>query len=85
MAAKDVYFSSDARDRMLVTAQDQLDSLAASLADAFSGTTVASTAATSGAQEGYDLDLSSLVAGNTTTFVYKDNTTGKTCLLCQTT
>lgn len=68
----------DARDRMLTTAQDQLDSLAASLADAFSGTTIDATAATSGAQEGFDLDMASLVAGNTTTLVYKDNTTGKT-------
>ncbi|MEJ1161691.1 flagellar hook-associated protein FlgK [Prosthecomicrobium sp. N25] len=68
----------DARDSMLVKAQNQLDAMAAALADAMSGDTVQGTAVTSGAQAGFDIDLSGLKAGNAVTFEYLDNGTGKT-------
>lgn len=68
----------EARDQMLVTAQNQLDALAGALADAFSGIDVASTATASGAQTGFDLDVGGLAAGNPIKLVYKDNATGET-------
>lgn len=68
----------DVRDRMLVTAQNQMDALAASLADAMQGKDVAGTAATSGAQAGFDLDLSALQSGNPITLETLDIATGKT-------
>lgn len=68
----------EARDDTLVKAQNQMDALAAALADAMSGQDVGGTAATSGAQAGLDLDLAGLKAGNVVTFEYRDNVGGQT-------
>lgn len=67
-----------ARDEMLVKAQNQLDALAASLADAMSGKTVQGTAATASPQAGFDVDLTALRSGNPVTLTYRDNATGRT-------
>ncbi|MCA6124054.1 flagellar hook-associated protein FlgK [Bradyrhizobium sp. WSM 1704] len=66
------------RDNTLAKAQAQIDQFAASMASALSDKTTAGTAATSGAQSGYDLDLSGLQSGNTIHLTYKDNATGIT-------
>ncbi|QPF82852.1 flagellar hook-associated protein FlgK [Bradyrhizobium genosp. L] len=66
------------RDNTLVKAQTQIDQFAASMASALSDKTSAGTAATSGAQSGYDLDLSGLQNGNVIHVSYKDNSTGLT-------
>ncbi|TDR85212.1 flagellar hook-associated protein FlgK [Enterovirga rhinocerotis] len=62
----------DIRDTVLVQAQTQLDELAAGLASALSDKTIAGTAATSGAQSGFDLDLGALQAGNRITVSVTD-------------
>lgn len=54
----------DLRDTVLPQAQAQLDELAAGLAQSLSDKPVPSTAVTSGAQAGFDLDLAGLAAGN---------------------
>lgn len=71
----------DMRDNVLPQAQAQLDELASQLALALSSETVPGTAATSGAQSGFDVDVSSFIAGNTTgatgttmQFTYTDGT-----------
>lgn len=64
------------RDTTLVNAQAQLDDMAAGLAEAMSNHTVAGTAATSGAANGFDVDLGALKSGNRVTLTYKDNATG---------
>ena len=66
----------DMRDNVLVQAQSQLDALAASMAKALSDQTVAGTAATSGAQNGFDIDTSGLLNGNTINLTYTDVSTG---------
>ncbi|WP_321341018.1 flagellar hook-associated protein FlgK [uncultured Cohaesibacter sp.] len=66
------------RDDILVEAQNQLDSLADGLADAFGKFDVEGTAVTSGAQDGFDLDLTDLQSGNEFTFTYQDVGTGET-------
>ncbi|WP_407151544.1 flagellar hook-associated protein FlgK [Bradyrhizobium sp. ORS 86] len=66
------------RDNTLVKAQTQIDQFAASMASALSDKTTAGTAASAGAQSGYDLDLSGLQSGNVIHISYKDNTTGAT-------
>lgn len=66
------------RDNTLVKAQAQVDQLAASLSSALSDQTTSGTAATSGAQSGFDLDLGGLQGGNIIHVTYKDNTTGQT-------
>ena len=53
------------RDQVLVQAQTQLDEIAAAMARALSDRTVDGTAVTSGAQSGFDVDLGSLLDGNT--------------------
>jgi flagellar hook-associated protein 1 len=63
------------RDNTLVKAQAQLDQFAAALSSALSDRTVAGTAATSGAQTGFDLDLSGLQNGNVVNITYTDTTT----------
>ena len=63
------------RDKTLVQAQAQLDQFAAALSSALSDNTVAGTAATSGAQTGFDLDLSGLQNGNVVNITYTDTTT----------
>ena len=55
------------RDEVLPQAQAQLDALAGGLASAISDRDVPGTAATSGAQTGFDLDLGSLQNGNAIT------------------
>lgn len=54
----------EVRDQVLPEAQTQLDALAAGLASAISDRAVGSTAAASGAQTGFDLDLAALGNGN---------------------
>ncbi|WP_316860055.1 flagellar hook-associated protein FlgK [uncultured Cohaesibacter sp.] len=66
------------RDDILVEAQNQLDSLADGLADAFGKFDVAGTAATAGAQNGFDVDLADLQAGDEFTLTYQDVATGET-------
>jgi flagellar hook-associated protein 1 len=64
------------RDQVLVQAQDQLDEFAAGLARTLSDYTVDGSAATVGAQTGFDVDVGSLLAGNTVHLSYTDQTTG---------
>lgn len=64
------------RDTTLVQAQNQIDQLAAAMASALSDKTTDGTAVTSGAQNGYDLDLSGLQAGNVIHLTYTDTVTG---------
>lgn len=66
------------RDNTLAQAQTQIDQFAAAMSSALSDKTTAGTAATAGAQSGFDLDLSGLQSGNTIHVSYKDNTTGLT-------
>ncbi len=66
----------DMRDNTLVQAQAQLDQFAAGLASLLSDKTVAGTAATSGAQTGFDLDLSGLQNGNVINVTYTEVATG---------
>lgn len=60
------------RDGVLVEAQAQLDQIAAAMARALSDKTVAGTEVTSGAQEGFDLDIASVLAGNGIDLTYTD-------------
>jgi flagellar hook-associated protein 1 FlgK len=64
------------RDDILPQAQRQLDEIANTLALSLSNRTVPGTVAASGAQSGFDLDLSGLKTGNSISLVYTDNTTG---------
>jgi flagellar hook-associated protein 1 FlgK len=64
------------RDKVLVEAQRQLDTFAAAMAQSLSNTTEAGTAASAGAQGGFDLDLSGVLAGNTATISYTDVVSG---------
>jgi flagellar hook-associated protein 1 FlgK len=63
------------RDNTLVQAQTQLDEFAAALSRALSDQTVAGTAVTSGAQTGFDLDLSGLKNGNVVSLTFTDTLT----------
>jgi flagellar hook-associated protein 1 FlgK len=64
------------RDELLPQAQMQLDAVAAALASALSNKTVASTAAPASVlpQEGFDLDIGGLQAGNVIHFSYTTST-----------
>jgi flagellar hook-associated protein 1 FlgK len=62
------------RDQDLIEAQNQLDAVASSLASALSDKTQAG-AAVAGPPAGFDLDIGSLVAGNTFTVSYLDKLT----------
>jgi len=62
------------RDKTLVQAQTQVDQLAAAMASALSDKTTNGTAATSGAQNGFDLDLAGLQSGNIVHLTYTDST-----------
>lgn len=64
------------RDKTLVEAQAQLDELAHALASTFSSKQVGGTAVTSGAQSGFDLDISELLPGNTITLNYTETPAG---------
>lgn len=56
-------------------AQTQLDALAAGMASALSDKTTAGTAATSGLQNGFDIDIGGMSAGNKITINYTDSLT----------
>jgi len=64
------------RDQDLVQAQNQIDAIAAAMASALSNKTTAGTAVSAGAQNGFDVDIGSLSAGNTVTVNYTDVGTG---------
>jgi flagellar hook-associated protein 1 FlgK len=61
------------RDHILVDAQAQVDQIAAGLASALSDHTTAGTAVTSLSQQGFDVDVGSLLPGNTAQITYTDN------------
>jgi len=63
------------RDQTLVQAQTQVDQLAATLASSLSDQTTAGTAASSGSQAGFDLNVANLQPGNSINLTYTDNTT----------
>jgi flagellar hook-associated protein 1 FlgK len=63
------------RDQDLVQAQNQLDALASAMAKALSDKTTTGSTATSGLQNGFDIDIGSLQAGNTITINYTDGLT----------
>lgn len=71
----------EVRDNALVAAQAQLDELASALASAVSTRDVGGTAVTSGAQAGFDIDVTALQAGNSIEFKYVENGTPKTVSL----
>ena len=66
---------TELRDKSLVEAQNQLDQFAASLSSALSDKTTAGTAATSGLQSGFDLNVADLKAGNVIHVTYTDTAT----------
>lgn len=63
------------RDEDLVQAQAQLDEIASVMASALSDKTTAGTAVTSGAQDGFTLDIGGLSSGNKITINYTDSLT----------
>jgi flagellar hook-associated protein 1 len=60
------------RDTILPQAQSQLDDLANQMSQALSNQTTSGTAATSGSQSGFKVDVSSLSPGNTVQLTYTD-------------
>ncbi len=64
------------RDQDLVQAQNQLDAIASSMASALSDKTSSGSVASLGAQNGFDVDIGGLSAGNTVTVNYTDVGTG---------
>jgi flagellar hook-associated protein 1 FlgK len=62
----------DMRDNVLVQAQAQLDSLAATMAKALSDQNVDGSAVTVGAQSGFDVDTAGVLDGNTINFTYTE-------------
>jgi flagellar hook-associated protein 1 len=66
----------EARDEILMNAQHQLDAVAAAMSRALSDRTIDGTAATVGAQTGFDVDVGSLSDGNSISLSYTDNITG---------
>src|SRR5260221_10864451 len=63
------------RGLILRQAQGQFDEVANALVLSVSNRTISGTAVTSGAQSGFDLDLSVLKTGNSISLAYTDNTT----------
>jgi flagellar hook-associated protein 1 FlgK len=63
------------RDHDLVEAQNQLDTLAAALSQSLSDRTIAGSAVTAGLQNGFTIDVGSLLAGNAVTVKYTDSVT----------
>ena len=61
------------RDRTLVEAQDQLDEIAAGLAQAFNTKTAPGTPATAWGASGFDLDLANMQPGNDMLLTYTEN------------
>jgi flagellar hook-associated protein 1 FlgK len=66
------------RDERLVAVQAQLDELAHALASVLSENVVAGTAATQGAQAGFDLDLAAMQPGDEITLTYVETPGGVT-------
>jgi len=66
------------RDKTLVQVQSQLDDIAASLAQAVSNVTASGTSVTSGAANGFELDLSNVQKGNSFLLNYVEAGTAKT-------
>src|ERR1700710_194510 len=66
---------TELRDKSLVEAQNQLDQFAASMSSALSDKTTAGSAATSGLQSGFDLNVADLKAGNVIHVTYTDTAT----------
>ncbi|MGE0232263.1 MAG: flagellar hook-associated protein FlgK [Flavobacteriaceae bacterium] len=66
----------DLRDELLVTAQNQLDAIAAGLSRAASDIDVPGTEVTSGAQEGFALDFTGIQPGDTITLRYTQTPPG---------
>ncbi len=64
------------RDQILVEAQTQLDEIAAAMARALSDRTINGAPVVVGAQAGFDIDLNSLIDGNSVRVTYTDNTSG---------
>lgn len=60
------------RDQVLVEAQNQIDSLAANMAQALSSQTVTGAAATSGLQTGFAVETAGLLNGNRINLTYTD-------------
>ena len=62
------------RDQTLTQAQGQVDQIAGALASSLSDKTVQGTAVATAGQNGFDVDVGSLKAGNTVNITYTDNT-----------
>jgi flagellar hook-associated protein 1 len=60
------------RDQILPQAQGQIDALAAQMAQALSNKATAGTAVTAGLQAGFDVDVGSLLPGNSAQITYTD-------------
>ena len=63
------------RDQVLVEAQTQLDAVAAAMSQALSDQTITGSAVTAGAQNGFDIDVGGLSAGNVIRIAYTDTAT----------
>jgi flagellar hook-associated protein 1 FlgK len=63
------------RDHVLVDAQAQVDQIAAGMSHALSDRTITGTAVSAGLQAGFDVDIGSLLAGNTIDVTYTDTAT----------
>ncbi len=63
------------RDQDLVQAQNQLDAIAAALSQSLSDRNVSGTAVSAGLQNGFSIDVASLLAGNAVTVTYTDSVT----------
>ena len=63
------------RDHVLVDAQAQVDQIASAMARALSDRTTAGSAVTAGVQAGFDMDIGSLLAGNTVNLTYTHTAT----------
>jgi len=63
------------RDQDLVQAQNQLDALAAGMAQVLSDKTTQGTPASAGPQNGFDVDVGNLLTGNQVTINYTDTAT----------
>jgi flagellar hook-associated protein 1 FlgK len=66
----------DLRDNVLVETQAQLDDFAAAVTTSLGDRTVAGTAATVGAQTGFNLDLNALQSGNVVSLEYTEQPAG---------
>jgi flagellar hook-associated protein 1 FlgK len=65
------------RDQILPQAQDQLDQIASAMSRALSDKTTDGNGVTVGPRSGFDVDVGSLLAGNTADLTYTDAATGQ--------